>query len=188
MLIDFLYKVVLMIDSISQILGVHRNSYFNYKKQARPIIFLLEKYFTKEDLQEFLETGKIKKMDYVNSYLNNLRNKCNKIYGKIEKMEIEYKNHNVNYESNSMFFTQNLYRSYLSPFLLKHEDVIKNFKVENFKADFIALALNDPFEFKKNGIPEPLVTFQILSILDELSSAEMHYFFNEYDKNVHDIE
>ncbi len=52
-----------MIETIVKVLGVSKNSYWNYKNQQRPIIFLLEKYFTKEDLEEFLETGKISKFE-----------------------------------------------------------------------------------------------------------------------------
>jgi len=58
-----------MIAEIVKILGVSKNSYWNYKKQGRPIIFLLEKYFTKEELQEFLQTDKIKKLENVDDIL-----------------------------------------------------------------------------------------------------------------------
>lgn len=52
-----------MIEFISKLLGVHRNSYFNYKKQNRPIILFLEKYFKKGDLEEFLKTDKVEKLE-----------------------------------------------------------------------------------------------------------------------------
>lgn len=39
------------------------NTYYLWKKQNRPIINLLEKYFKKEELEEFLETGKIEKFE-----------------------------------------------------------------------------------------------------------------------------
>lgn len=178
-----------MRDIISNICEITPKNYYNWKGKSHTILIrLLESYFSENELLEFLKTGKIKKLDHVNSYLKNLKIKCDKIYVKIAKMEIEHKNSNVDYELGSIFFSRNLYISYLSPFLRKHEKIVENFKAENFKADFITLVLDNPFEFKSNGIPEPLVTFQILSILDELSSSEMHYFFNEYDKIVHDIE
>jgi len=44
-------------------LGVSKNSYWNYKKQQRPIILFLEKYFTEDDLEEFLTTGKMTKLE-----------------------------------------------------------------------------------------------------------------------------
>lgn len=61
-----------MIETIVKILGVSKNSYWNYKNQQRPIIFLLEKYFTKEDLEEFLETGKISKFETNAEYSHDL--------------------------------------------------------------------------------------------------------------------
>jgi len=52
-----------MIDVIIKMLGVSKNSYWNYKKQARPIISFLEKYFTAEELEEFMGTGKISRLE-----------------------------------------------------------------------------------------------------------------------------
>lgn len=48
---------------ISKIFDFSKPTYFRWKKEQRPIILLLEKYFTKENLQEFLESGSIKKFD-----------------------------------------------------------------------------------------------------------------------------
>lgn len=157
-----------------------------WKKEQRPIIALLEKYFSKEDLEEFLKTGKIQKLEYVNSYLHGLNLRCHQIYHKIEKLEIKHKHPDVSYEPRSMLISQNFYLGYVRVFIKKHEEIIKNFKVEDFKTDFFNLVLLNHFELKNNGIKEPLVTFQILSILNELSSPELHYFFNEFDKIIHD--
>lgn len=56
-----------MIDTIVKILDVSKNSYWNWKNQNRPIITLLEKYFSKDDLKEFLDTGKISKLEEISS-------------------------------------------------------------------------------------------------------------------------
>jgi len=56
-----------MINSIIKMLGVSKNSYWNYKKQERPIILFLEKYFTQEELEEFLETGEITSFSKIHS-------------------------------------------------------------------------------------------------------------------------
>lgn len=45
-----------------------QNTYYQWKKQNRPIIKFLEKYFSKEELEEFLNTGKINKLENLNSY------------------------------------------------------------------------------------------------------------------------
>lgn len=43
------------------------NTYYNWKKEKRPIINLLEKYFTKEELQEFFEYGEIEKFEFLSA-------------------------------------------------------------------------------------------------------------------------
>jgi len=78
-----------LISSIIKMLGVSKNSYWNYKKQERPIILFLEKYFTENDLEEFLTTGKMTKLEEKeDSYLTfmlidyvkyNLKEKLNKL-------------------------------------------------------------------------------------------------------------
>ncbi|OGS70805.1 MAG: hypothetical protein A3F91_09840 [Flavobacteria bacterium RIFCSPLOWO2_12_FULL_35_11] len=54
-----------MINTLSKLLGNSPKSISNWKKENRPIISLLYKYFIKEDLEEFLETGKIKKLELI---------------------------------------------------------------------------------------------------------------------------
>lgn len=51
----------------SQIFSTTLSTYYNWDKEHRPIIALLEKYFTKEELEEFLGTGKIEKFENINS-------------------------------------------------------------------------------------------------------------------------
>lgn len=41
-------------------------TYYKWKKEKRPIISLLEKYFTKEDLEEFIEYGMVEKLEFAN--------------------------------------------------------------------------------------------------------------------------
>lgn len=53
---------------MSKLFGYSAQTYFNWKKDkdtTRPIMNLMDKYFTKEELEEFLETGTITKMDAV---------------------------------------------------------------------------------------------------------------------------
>ena len=64
----------------SKILGCTLASYYNWDKQERPIITLLEKYFSKEDLEEFLETGTIERMEADITQASELINKLKKYY------------------------------------------------------------------------------------------------------------
>lgn len=52
---------------MSKLFGYSSQTYFNWKKDEknRPVISLLSKYFTKKDLEEFLESGKIQKMENI---------------------------------------------------------------------------------------------------------------------------
>jgi len=52
----------IMKDKICKLLGISTASYYRWKEE-RPIINLLEKYFKDDDLKEFLETGKISKLE-----------------------------------------------------------------------------------------------------------------------------
>jgi len=52
-----------MKNSIKKILDIADRTLYNWKKEGKPIVVLLEKYFTKEDLEEFLETGKIRRLE-----------------------------------------------------------------------------------------------------------------------------
>lgn len=40
-------------------------SYYNWAKESRPVISLFEQYFSKSELEEFLKTGGIEKMEIV---------------------------------------------------------------------------------------------------------------------------
>ena len=44
-----------------------RNSYYVWKREGRPIIQLLEKYFSDEELEEFLQNGSIATLDSFNN-------------------------------------------------------------------------------------------------------------------------
>ena len=52
-----------MRKQIIQMLGNTEKSYYRWRDEGRPIISFLEKYFTAKELQEFIETGEIKKLE-----------------------------------------------------------------------------------------------------------------------------
>ena len=142
-----------MKEAIKKVLSISDKSYYNYKEQRRPVILLLEKYFTKEDLNEFLETGKITKLEN----LPNFNKEVNRIVNKIEKRLIP----NINVDD-IMFiakeFTFDLNRNigYIADFrsftnwLRVHENLhrMRKKNIEPFDLLFILSVLNDnEFEF-----------------------------------------
>lgn len=50
-------------ETIENLYGNSEASYYRWKKEKRPIISLVEKYFYEEELIEFIETGKISRME-----------------------------------------------------------------------------------------------------------------------------
>lgn len=73
-----------MKKAILKLLDVSDKTFYNWRKEKRPIIKLCEKYFTKEDLEEFLETEKISKFE---SQITNEKNRI--ILDKINKKQQE---------------------------------------------------------------------------------------------------
>ena len=53
-------------EVMAALFDFNATTYYAWKKQERPIIRLIEKYFTKEDFEEFLEFGTIEKLEFSN--------------------------------------------------------------------------------------------------------------------------
>lgn len=58
-----------MKEKIQNLLDIAPRTYYLWKKEGRPIINFLEKYFTDNDIEEFLQSGKIAKMEAINYFL-----------------------------------------------------------------------------------------------------------------------
>jgi hypothetical protein len=61
-----------MQEEYCQLLDISRNTYYVHKRENRPIVALLEKYFTKEELEEFLNSGKISRLEHNVVYTDDL--------------------------------------------------------------------------------------------------------------------
>lgn len=53
-----------MINTITKMLNTTRQSYYNWK-DTKPIIPFLEKYFKQDDLEEYLATNQIKRLELI---------------------------------------------------------------------------------------------------------------------------
>lgn len=62
-----------MVELICKILKIGKASYYRYKKSNEPILNLLN-YFTKQELEELLETGKIQRLEKNNNTANAVDN------------------------------------------------------------------------------------------------------------------
>ncbi len=82
-----------MQEEYCKLLNVSRNTYYVHKRENRPIVSLIEKYFTEDDLQEFLETGSVSKYDtQTPSRIKKLENIINiELLNRIERLEQQVK-------------------------------------------------------------------------------------------------
>lgn len=57
-------------EIMAKLFDFNATTYYAWKKQNRPIINLIDRYFTKEDLQEFIDKGSIDALDSFNQNKN----------------------------------------------------------------------------------------------------------------------
>jgi hypothetical protein len=50
-------------EVIAKLFDIHPKTYYKWRKENRPIIELIDKYFTKEELNEYLETNRIQELE-----------------------------------------------------------------------------------------------------------------------------
>lgn len=56
-----------MEELLVKLFGWSRTTYFSWKKEKRPIIELVHRYLDEDSIQEFLDTGKISKFEFLGS-------------------------------------------------------------------------------------------------------------------------
>lgn len=129
-----------------ELLDISTRSYSNFVKQKRPIIKLLEKYFTKEDLQEFIDNGKIHKLENTN-YIQNyfLKSKLNNYINIFDSIEFIYNDDVVS--DFYFYFLSNLKNNNLSSkldFLTNSNYIENNYFIESLSS-YISQIQSDKF-------------------------------------------
>ncbi|MCG3654660.1 hypothetical protein [Aliarcobacter butzleri] len=67
-------------ETMANLFSASEGAYYKWKRENRPIIQLVDKYLSKENIEEFLETGKIQKFETISYITNNYIQKNLKIY------------------------------------------------------------------------------------------------------------
>ena len=57
--------------NVLKLMHYSRNTYYVWKREKRPIIELIDRYFTDSEIEEFLQTGKIINFEATNYIKNN---------------------------------------------------------------------------------------------------------------------
>jgi len=95
--------ILMTIDVLmSQLFNFSKPTYFRWKKEGRPIIKLIDQYFKKEDLIEFLETGSISKFELLpdvtqvtDEIKKKLRDTLIRFLGKFDEKDFTFKIENI---------------------------------------------------------------------------------------------
>lgn len=107
-----------MKEQILEILDIAPRTYYLWKKEERPIIKFLEKYFREADLSEFLNYGIVSKLETLNYFLYQQTDEFftyyHKIDGRLGSWRIFHKElskENIKYESKAAFLDSALHSS-----------------------------------------------------------------------------
>ncbi len=155
-----------------EILDISTRSYSNFSKQKRLIIHLLEKYFTKEDLQEFIEFSKINKFENNNSiqeyFIETNKNKYiqsfNFSYFKSIDIRERYFILDFYFYFLSNFFNESNFDKALSEYRFKSEKI-------KFKRDNIKVNISNIKDLQKDEN-------------NQLNKIIVEYFTNDEDNNI----
>lgn len=154
-------------DIFMQLFNISVNTYYLWKKQERPIVKLLEKYFLKEELEEFLNTGKILKYENSKYIVDNFINSNKRIY--IDSFT-------KNYRYGSLDLSHNIFKDFYFNFLisLKDEEYIKEAGIQQILFSSMYKYLSDKIQnqidFKK--IEEERLVYQA----EEQEEIDSHLF------------
>lgn len=160
-----------MINTLSKLLGNSPKSISNWKKENRPIISLLYKYFTKEDLEEFLETEKIKKLEK-----NKLKDR---LFGGIDYDYVDFVLHNKTWVPKSYFYLL-AHEEHANYFIAFRTDILELYK-KNILGDWDVLQYLDNFK--------PRETLEIYINVNLINDFEIFYDseVQEYYKLLHKL-
>lgn len=154
-------------DIFMQLFNISVNTYYLWKKQERPIVKLLEKYFLKEELEEFLNTGKILKYENSKYIVDNF----------IEKNKVIYiDSFTKNYRYRSLASSHDIFIDFYFNFLisLKDEEYIKEAGIQQIlftsMYKYLSQRLQNQIDFKK--IEEKRLVYQD----EEEEEIESHFF------------
>ena len=71
-------------EIMTKLFEISRPTYYKWKREKKPIITFIEKYFSDEEMQEFLKFGSIEQLDICK---NKAPDFFNKIHFKIDSLE-----------------------------------------------------------------------------------------------------
>lgn len=150
-----------MPELICKILHISKTTYYSYLKKGYSIVSFLNS-FTKEELEELLESGRIKKFEIVqnNDYL---LNKSIKLYKII--------NFKLTPKAKSIFFEE-----------LRN---LKSYKIEDVSNIIFYSIKDEDLDSKHNyinGITEISIRLDIFNLFQRIDEFELEYFITNFEE------
>jgi len=160
-----------LVDEYCKLLSVSRNTFYVHKREKRPIIFFLEKYFSSGDLEEFLQTNKIKKLEK-----NKLKDQ---LFGNIDYDYVDFVLNDKTSASKSYFYLL-AYEEHADFLRAFRSDILELHK-KNILGDWDVLQFLDNFK--------PSETLEIYINVNLINEFEIFYDSDveEYYKLLHKI-
>lgn len=190
-----------MEKTILNLFQYSRATYYSWKREKRPIILLIEKYFTKEDLEEFLQTNEISKLKNLDYYENILNLQLITFYRKnfdfgtnAEKFNhffwefiYYYKNKIISFSSNNLDENKILLNEYLLDYYTYKLEINK--KTNTYPNDYLKNKLSHFITLMQEPSRE-LINFLIKNIelnfkplINYLINNKLHHFADEIEKS-----
>ena len=176
-------------EIFTRLFDFNPSTYYRWKEEKRPIIGLIEEYFSLQDLHEFLETGKISKFEFVEEF------KMLLLGSKLDYMEFIYKY--LKHSNEFDFFTDFYYRFLVYVYTLQHNrkrsdiefqkifqlnDALPSFLINNSFAhlnESAAYRLQDKVH-QINSMNQNMTNFIILNISNDFQSLTQQHANIQY--------
>ncbi|MCT7553827.1 hypothetical protein [Aliarcobacter butzleri] len=176
-----------------------RATYYSWKREKRPIILLIEKYFTKEDLEEFLQTNEISKLKNLDHYENILNIQFSTFYRKYftsgEKFNHFfwefihlYKNKIVSIKSYNLNENKILLNEYLLDYYSYKLEINK--EIDNHPVDYLKSKLSYFITLMQELNVELLdffiknVELNFRPLINYLLNNKLHHFADEIEQSI----
>lgn len=150
------------IENISKLFDFANSTVYKWKKEKRLILDLFDKYFTDEDIEEFLNTGRI------------------------ERFEITQNNNYIIHKSVRLYKMVNLK---LTPQAKKvfYEELkkINSYKIEDISNIIFYSIKDEDLDSKQNyinGVSKISIRLDLFKLFEKIDDFELEYFIRNFEK------
>jgi|GEM_PF-5514233 len=186
----------IMRQAICKLLDISDKTFYNWKKEGRLIIKLLEKYFSENEIENFIENGVITRLEpQIDIYIASA-NKLIDVWNMLKTYDYRIEAWQLTLDkglTNQSTFVQNFYKNlaincaknkvseYHIDSIFNRDTQILN-TISQLDIDFINLCKNSRFKFLNIVLPDRKETFEIAySFLSKKHKLDKKRFLNRQE-------